>query len=63
MKYTVKTKLDNITQLKNGTFSFDEKIISIQHQIKNYPTPISDGDEQFNFLLIERDRLLNDSNN
>ena len=27
------------------------------NQILNYPTPISDGDEQFNFLLSERDRL------
>ncbi len=26
-------------------------------QIKNYPTPIAGCDEQFNFLLAERDRL------
>jgi len=26
-------------------------------QIKNYPTPIAGCDEQFNFLLSERDRL------
>ena len=27
------------------------------NQILNYPTPISDGDSQFDFLLSERDRL------
>ena len=32
-------------------------IKSVMNQILNYPTPISDGDEQFNFLLSERDRL------
>ena len=26
-------------------------------KIKNYPTPIAGCDEQFNFLLAERDRL------
>ena len=26
-------------------------------KIKNYPTPIAGCDEQFNFLLSERDRL------
>lgn len=32
---------------------------TIYEQIKNYPTPIAGCDEQFNFLLEERDRLLN----
>ncbi len=31
----------------------------IYRQIKNYPTPIAGCDEQFNFLLEERDRLRN----
>jgi len=29
----------------------------ILEQLKNYPTPVSDCDEQFNHLLKERDRL------
>jgi len=29
----------------------------IKEQLRNYPTPISDSDEQFNHLLQERDRL------
>ena len=32
-------------------------IKSVMNQILNYPTPISDGDSQFDFLLSERDRL------
>ena len=32
---------------------------TIYEQIKNYPTPIAGCDEQFNFLLEERDRLRN----
>ena len=32
-------------------------ITDITEQLKNYPTPVSDCDEQFNFLLSERDRL------
>ena len=32
-------------------------ITDIKEQLKNYPTPVSDCDEQFNFLLSERDRL------
>ena len=31
----------------------------IYEQIKSYPTPIAGCDEQFNFLLEERDRLRN----
>ena len=34
-------------------------ITDIKEQLKNYPTPVSDCDEQFNFLLSERDRLRN----
>ena len=29
----------------------------IKDEIKHYPTPIAGCDEQFNFLLCERDRL------
>ena len=36
MKYTIKTELDNITQLKNGTFSYDEKIISTKWEVRDY---------------------------
>ena len=32
---------------------------TIYEQIKKYPTPIAGCDEQFNFLLEERDRLRN----
>ena len=32
---------------------------TIYEQIKKYPTPIAGCDEQFNFLLEERDRLQN----
>ena len=32
---------------------------TIYEQIKKYPTPIAGCDEQFNFLLSERDRLRN----
>ena len=32
---------------------------TIYEQIKKYPTPITGCDEQFNFLLEERDRLRN----
>lgn len=35
------------------------RLETIYEQIKNYPTPIAGCDEQFNFLLEERDRLLN----
>ena len=33
------------------------RLDTIYEQIKNYPTPIAGCDEQFNFLLTERDRL------
>ncbi len=32
---------------------------TIYEQIKKYPTPVAGCDEQFNFLLEERDRLRN----
>jgi hypothetical protein len=35
------------------------RLDAIYEQIKNYPTPIAGCDEQFNFLLSERDRLRN----
>ena len=35
------------------------RLETIYEQIKNYPTPIAGCDEQFNFLLSERDRLRN----
>ena len=37
----------------------DARLDTIYEQIKNYPTPIAGCDEQFNFLLEERDRLRN----
>ena len=37
----------------------DARLDTIYEQIKNYPTPIAGCDEQFNFLLSERDRLRN----
>ena len=33
------------------------RLDAIYEQIKTYPTPIAGCDEQFNFLLAERDRL------
>ena len=33
------------------------RLDTIYEQIKSYPTPIAGCDEQFNFLLSERDRL------
>ncbi len=35
------------------------RLETIYEQIKHYPTPITGCDEQFNFLLSERDRLRN----
>ena len=35
------------------------RLDAIYERIKNYPTPIAGCDEQFNFLLSERDRLRN----
>ena len=34
-----------------------QELTDILEQLRNYPTPISDCDEQFNDLLKERDRL------
>jgi len=34
-----------------------ERLQRIKDKIKHYPTPIAGCDEQFNFLLRERDRL------
>ena len=34
-----------------------ERLQSIKEEIKHYPTPIAGCDEQFDFLLSERDRL------
>ena len=33
------------------------RLESIYQQIKDYPTPIAGCDEQFNFLISERDKL------
>ena len=33
------------------------RLESIYQQIKDYPTPIAGCNEQFNFLLSERDKL------
>ena len=34
-----------------------KRLESIKDEIKRYPTPIAGCDEQFNFLLSERDSL------
>ena len=34
-----------------------DSLQSVREQLKGYPTPIAGCDEQFNFLLSERDRL------
>ena len=34
-----------------------QELSDILEQLRNYPTPVSDCDEQFNDLLKERDRL------
>ena len=33
------------------------ELTNVLEQLRNYPTPVSDCDEQFNDLLKERDRL------
>ncbi len=40
-----------------------ERLQSVGEQLKYYPTPVAGCDEQFNFLISERDRLTNDLNN
>ena len=34
-----------------------DSLQSVRKQLKDYPTPVAGCDEQFNFLLSERDRL------
>ena len=34
-----------------------ERLQKVKDEIKHYPIPIAGYDEQFNFLLSERDRL------
>ena len=34
-----------------------ERLQRVKDEIKHYPTPFAGCDEQFNFLLSERDRL------
>jgi hypothetical protein len=40
-----------------------KRLQSIKDEIKHYPTPIAGCDEQFNFLLSERDRLTEELDN
>jgi hypothetical protein len=40
-----------------------KRLQSIKDEIKDYPTPIAGCDEQFNFLLSERDRLTEELRN
>ena len=42
-----------------GNQEIAARLETIYEKIKNYPTPIAGCDEQFNFLLSERDRLRN----
>ena len=39
-----------------------KRLQSIKDEIKHYPTPIAGCDEQFNFLISERDRLTKELN-
>ena len=36
------------------------ELFDILEQLRNYPTPVSDNDANFNYLLKERDRLQKD---
>ena len=36
------------------------ELSDILEQLRNYPTPVSDNDANFNYLLKERDRLQKD---
>jgi chorismate mutase len=47
------TKEESLQQTKELAVLLDD----IYKQIKNYPTPITGCDEQFNYLLEERNRL------
>ena len=40
-----------------------DSLQSVMEQLKGYPTPVAGCDEQFNFLLSERDRLTEELNN
>ena len=48
---------DPIFQQGHTVASKQYELDTILKQLKNYPTPVSDCDEQFNHLLKERDRL------
>ena len=37
--------------------AISDSLQSVKEQLKDYPTPVAGWDEQFNFLLSERDRL------
>jgi len=39
-----------------------DSLQSLREQLKHYPTPIAHCDEQFNFLISERDRLTEELN-
>ena len=63
------TLVKNIARLKKGKIisvvkqslkketAILERLRLVKDRIKHYPTPIAGCDEQFNFLLSERDRL------
>ena len=46
-----------ILQKRDREITKEEELADILEQIRNYPTPISMCDEQFDDLLRERDRL------
>ena len=48
--------MDN-EQLRIEKQEIAARLDTIYEKIKSYPTPIAGCDEQFNFLLAERDRL------
>ena len=63
-EYDVQLEKDDEGYIKNPAlrrgytaFSIQRELKIIKEQLKNYPTPVSDSDDQFNHLLAERSRL------
>ena len=63
-EYDVQLEKDDEGYIKNPAlrrgytaFSVQRELKNIKEQLKNYPTPVSDSDDQFNHLLAELSRL------
>ena len=63
-EYDVQLEKDDEGYIKNPALrrgytacSIQRELKNIKEQLKNYPTPVSDSDDQFNHLLAERSRL------